>query len=200
MSSSKPLILGLSGVARSGKDSFATLLIEHLASLGQPAARWAFADQLKRELEPVIWAKYGLSVWSQVSAEKAIFRDDLVAHGRLRRTESNGTYWVKQIDASVRAGLAAGVHQIITDCRYATHEEDEADWIKSLGGKVVYIERILIDGSSILEPANEEERLNTFRVKAQADLVVTLPTFLENPLDNLRPIVQATWSQLTQST
>jgi hypothetical protein len=199
MSSFKPLVLGLSGVARSGKDSFATLLIEHLTLLGQPVARWAFADQLKRELEPIIRAKYGLSVWSQVSAEKAVFRDDLVAHGRLRRTESNGTYWVNQIDASVRAGLAAGVHQIITDCRYATHEADEADWIKSLGGKVVYVERVLTDGS-ILEPANEEERLNTFRVKAQADLVVTLPTFLENPLDNLRPYVLDAWNQLVKST
>lgn len=195
MSSSKPLLIGLSGVARSGKDSFATLLIEYLTSLGQPVARWAFADQLKRELEPVIWAKYGLSVWSQISAEKAIFRDDLVAHGRLRRAESNGTYWVNQIDAPVRAGLAAGIHQIITDCRYATHEADEADWIKSLGGKVVYIERVLTDGS-ILEPANEEERLNTFRVKAQADLVVTLPTFSESPFDKMRPHVLDVWNQL----
>lgn len=193
---SNGILIAISGKARAGKDTFATLLIEHLTSCGQPASRWAFASELKRELEPEIRAKYGLSVWSQDSKEKAIFRDDLVAHGRKRREESNGTYWIKQIDSAVRAGLRAGVHQLVTDCRYARHDDDEAGWVKSLGGKVVYVERTLEDGS-ILEAANSEERENDPFVRAAASLIVTIPT-LADPLNQMRPYVMDAWTRLTQ--
>ncbi len=194
---SQAVLIAISGKARAGKDTFANLLIAHLISLNQPVARHAFADQLKRELESEIRAKYGISVWTQDSAEKAIIRDDLVAHGRKRREESNGTHWVKQIDPAVRAGLKAGIHQIITDCRYARHEADEAGWVKSLGGHVLYVERVLEDGS-ILEAANSEERENDPFVKAAASVIVKWPTFQSDALNQQRPYVLDAWTQLTQ--
>lgn len=189
----KPILAAISGVARCGKDSFAALLVEHLTLLGQPVATWAFADCLKRELEADIWAKYGISVWTQDSAEKAIIRDDLVAHGKKRRNESNGRHWVDQIDASVRAGLAAGVHQIIKDCRFATNNTDEAAWVHSLGGKVIHLTRLLADGQTIQPAANLEESRNDPLVFEAADIRLTWPTL---PLDKLRPYVQDVWTQL----
>ncbi len=190
----KGLLIGLASVARAGKDTFAALLVEHLTALGQPVSTWAFADSLKRELEPVIRTKYGISVWTQDTKEKTLIRNELVALGRRRREESNGRHWIEQIDSSVRAGLDAGIHQVVKDVRYATHAADEAGWIHSLGGKVLYIER-MVDGVPV-PPANEEEEINDPKVRAAADLVVTMPTFGADYLDKMRPYVQSAWSQL----
>lgn len=190
-----PLLIAIAGKARCGKDSFASLLTEHLGSLGQPVSHHAFADRLKRELEPIVWAKYGISVWTQDSKEKAIIRDELVTLGRQRREESNGNHWINQIDATVKAGLAAGIHQIVKDNRYA----NEAAWVHSLGGKVVYLERLLESGTPV-NAANLEEAINDPLVRAASDIVVTMPTFGENYLDMMRPFVLNTWSQLNQST
>ncbi len=192
-----PTLLGLASVARGGKDTFASLLVAHLTSIGQPVATHAFADVLKRELESTIWAKYGISVWTQDSKEKAIIRPELVALGKQRREESNGTHWIKQIDPVVRAGLTAGVHQIVKDTRYATHAADEAGWIHSLGGKVIYIERLLPDGKPV-PPANEEEAVNDPLVRAAADFVVQWPTFGQDYLDMMRPFVLNAWSEVTK--
>lgn len=187
----------LGGVARSGKDSFATLLIEHLTSIGRSVSRHAFADALKRELEPEIRAKYGLSVWSQVSAEKDVFRARLVEWGSYRRAQTNGTYWVKQIEDVVKVGLKNGIDQIITDCRHATSDVDEAGWGHSLGGKLIYVERVLPDGS-ILGPANPTEALNDELLRRASDIIVTIPTFEDCHLARTRPYVLDVWTRLTQ--
>lgn len=193
----KSTLFGIGGVARSGKDSFANLLLDHVQiNLGQGMASHAFAQELKREIDPFLKARHGISAFTRDSNEKAIIRPDLVAWGKMRRDESNGTHWIRQIESLVTHQLACGVDVIITDVRFNTHDRDELAWIKSLGGKVVYIERVLLDGS-ILPPANEEEAANTFKVREAADLIVTVPTFLENHLDNMRPFVLNAYSQLT---
>lgn len=190
------MIIGLSSVARGGKDTFAGLLALHIVSKGHQVSTWAFADELKRELEPIVWAKYGINVWTQKNEEKAIIRDDLVALGRKRREESNGRYWINQIEPAVKAGLDAGVYQIIKDVRYATHAADEAGWIQSLGGKVIHIQRVKADGQ-IVDYANDEERANDPKVRAIADVTLTIPTFGQDYLDKLKPYVQDAWNQIT---
>lgn len=187
------MLYALSGTARCGKDSFSALLVSILSAQGQASATWAFADQLKRELEPTIWAKYHISVWTQDSAEKAIIRPDLVSHGEKRRAESGGRYWIEQIDPAVRAGLTAGVSQIVKDCRYASHDADEAAWVHSLGGKIIHITRILPDGMTPIGPANPQEALNDPKVYEVADVRLTWPSA---PLDELMPYVHNVLAQI----
>lgn len=188
------LLYGISGVARAGKDTFASLLEQHLMTTGWAAARIAFADELKRELDPVLLQLYGISAFTADPVEKTIIRPFLVAHGKARRDQTEGAYWIDKVKPQVKDWMWLGRTAIVTDVRYA----NEAAWIHSLGGKVVYVQRINPNGS-IVGPANPEEAENDPKVRAAADLVVSWPTVDANSLDQLVPYVHDAWSQLTKS-
>lgn len=185
-------LYAMSGVGRAGKDSFADLFTEYLKP---PVCRYAFANMLKKEIDPFLIERHGISAWTTNSADKAIIRPDLVAWGKMRRKESNGRHWIDQIQESVIKSLSHEMNVIITDCRFNTHDEDEAGWIHSLGGKIIYVERVLEDGS-VVGPSNSEEAENDPKVRAAADIVVTIPTFSDNYLDKMRPHVLDVWIQL----
>lgn len=189
-------LISIGGVARCGKNLFTTLSREYLSSRGYTTAEFAFATQLKLDIEPFLQEKYGISAFTQDTEEKKVIRPHLVALGKKRRDESNGRYWIEQLVPQINKAWAYYDVIMISDVRYSTHETDEVAWVKSLGGKVIYIERILETGE-LLGPANEEEAANDSEVRAGADLVVSWPTFLDKDgqknLDNLRAICETTW-------
>lgn len=183
-----PTVYGISGVARAGKDTFARLFAQCHDNHGYYCRNIAFADALKREIDPTLQSMYGISAWTQSTAEKVIIRPHLVELGRRRREESDGTHWIKAIDPQVKYWLGDGDNVTVTDCRYA----NEAAWIHSLGGKVIYVERTLPDGT-VVGPANVEEALNDPQVRDAADIFVKWDTL---PLDRLTQVVHDVWSQL----
>ena len=184
-----PLIL-LAGRARAGKDTFANLLTERVQRDGRTMTRLAYADELKREIDPFLKLRHGISAWTQDNAEKAIIRPDLVAWGKMRRNE-NPDYWIRKVAPAATEALRNGNVVVLTDNRYG----NEAKWGQFLGGKVVYIERTLPDGS-IVPAANEEEATNDPDVRAAADIFVKWDTL---PLDKLSQIVDDVWSQVSKS-
>jgi hypothetical protein len=196
--STKGILIGIGGVARAGKDTFAKLLVEYAASKGRVVSSFAFADELKRELEP-FFKTFGSTAFETDPEKKKKIRPILVAHGREKRLVSNGRYWIEKIEPAVKDALERGDIVLVTDTRYATHDADEAAWVKSLGGKIVYVER-LIDNVPVA-PANEEESLNDPLLRKAADIIVSWPTVenLQKNIDKLTPFVDTVWSQAIQS-
>ena len=187
------MLLSISAPARAGKNTFAALLTQYLNSWGDTVKEVAFADSLKAEIDPLLRTKYGISAWTQDSAEKAIIRPDLVELGKRRRDESNGMYWVLAVEPTVIQYLDAGYQVLVTDARYP----NEIEWVKSLGGKSIYLERLLSDGTPV-KPANSEEALFDPQAKACVDLVVQVPTFGSDYLTLMRPYVERAWAEVTK--
>jgi hypothetical protein len=181
-------LISLAGRARVGKGTFVELSRQLLSP--RVVTEVAFAFCLKNELDPALRALHGISAWTTDDAEKKVIRPYLVERGAGARRE-NPQHWIKLAEPSVCEALDRGDIVIVSDSRY----RNECDWVHSLGGKVIYIERILPSGEPV-PPANEEEAREDGPAREVSDYVISWPTFLTNPLDNMRPFVQAAWSQV----
>ena len=192
------LLIGCAGSGRSGKDSFADLLTKEAQAQGAVVSRFSFAHALKTELDPFFKA-FGGTAFEDGTKKKNLQRPILVAHGKEKRVISGGTYWIDKIRNDVEDALAKGHLVFVTDVRYNQHEKDEVAWVHSLGGKIIYIERILGDGQ-VLQPANEEELSQDGELRKDADFTLSWPTVGEKNLDSLIPMVQDIWRKINQPT
>ena len=57
-------ILGVSGLARAGKDTFVSIAIDILKENGIKAKQYSFANTLKKELEPFVRDVCKSDVWT----------------------------------------------------------------------------------------------------------------------------------------
>jgi len=162
-------IIAISGVGRAGKDSFFRFASEYLHSQGVTTGRWAFADELKRDMDSFITEKFGFSAFTEDTAEKNKIRPLLVEYGRIRRNESRGQHWLKTIEPSILAEEGPQV-RFITDLRFAKYgETDELNFVKKSGGNVIHVRRYSTNGF-VQEPANKEEEDNDPLIWRAADL------------------------------
>jgi len=178
-------IIGISGAARSGKDTFGDLLIEILQDSGIKCVKNSFANELKLEVRDFLQDKLGIDSFTQDDKEKKIIRPMLVTWGTEIRRALDPDVWIK----SVEKNLDLYAVNIITDVRF----KNEQDWIKSYGGKCVFLSRVLEDGSSI-QPANEIERSNNQEVSANSDHLLTWSTIKDHSL--LRDVAFETMSNI----
>lgn len=186
-----PLLAGIAGRARAGKNTFVNLSRERLASRGLTTSSFAFATELKLELDPILRAELGISAFTQDPKEKLIIRPRLVEHGAGQRAKTNGRYWIDKLAPQVERALKVYDVVFVEDVRYA----NEAQWVHSLVGTVIYVERKLEDGT-VVQPANEEEATNDPKARAASDHVVSWPTL---PLDQLKPHVADVWAAIDSS-
>ena len=117
------MIIGLAGVARSGKDSFYNFC-KDLEIEGKPNLRFAFADELKTELDSFILKEFNISSFTECPHErnnKAI----LVSYGMAKRKISEGKYWVDKVESKIK-NLTSTHNCFITDVRFS----NEVDQIK----------------------------------------------------------------------
>lgn len=159
-----PFVVGLSGTARAGKDTFCSMMRDLFAryDIGN-VERVALADKLKSELDPFFKENFAISAFTQIKEEKDLIRPMLVAYGKIRRVQSKGTYWTRFIEPQVNKIILDGKIPVITDIRYGEYPEDEVFWAKNkMNGKLIHIERhIDKDGvRSVIPPANEDEAMN----------------------------------------
>jgi hypothetical protein len=137
----KPIVIGVGGFARSGKDTFVKIAKNILKDNGYSSVKLAFADPLKEEIDPFLRKHYDISAWTDDTDEKTIIRPYLVAHGCGKRKISEGRYWVNQID-----GLIETVHFgedviFVSDCRFP----NEVDWVHNKwGGWFVHLKKYSI--------------------------------------------------------
>lgn len=132
---SRPTIFGFTGAARSGKDTAAAFLQAHIGGY-----RYAFADPLRA----MLLAGFGIDMNEQYWKDRK--EEPIPAFGVSPRQmmQTLGTEWGrKMINTDVWLLLAKnelithGSGMIITDVRF----ENEAAWVRKMGGVVIHVKR-----------------------------------------------------------
>lgn len=175
-------VIGVSGMARSGKDLFTTVAQDILEKQYKlKTERHALAYELKSDLKDLIFKKTGIDVFTEDTAQKTVIRPLLVAYGDVMRKTSEGKYWTQKVEKHI-AKSKADVF-FITDIRYDHYPEDECTWLQfKMAGKLVHVTRFKMGPApskrrvttskpvKIYEAApNEHEMLNNPKVMKRAD-------------------------------
>lgn len=169
------MLIGLTGVARSGKDTFFSILKKYLEEKNIKSERLAFADNLKLELYDFTKQNFKIDLFKCDTEQKEMVRPLMVAYGKCRRSQSEGKYWTSLLDPKIKDLQKSNILPIITDVRYIEYRDDEYSWLKSHDGILIHISRKLDDGSFI-PPANVEEKANDNKLKAVADMSISWET------------------------
>lgn len=133
-----PPLIGLTGVAGSGKDTAAITLV----NLGYVCI--AYASALKKEVNEALNADYGVSIpdamydlvrelkgqdaWTKPTSPS--MRRLLQYWGTEYRRGQDDQYWLKRLEQTTKN--LHGFNQVVTDVRFAI----EADHVRSLGGLI----------------------------------------------------------------
>ena len=168
-------MIGISGIAGSGKDLFCKFLLKEIKG-----SRIALADPLKEETRGFILQKYGIDILSCSLEEKNKVRDLLVFYGGIKRYESKGTYWTDK--AQKKANNCKHV-PIVTDIRYAEYQNDEIHWLKAKNkGTLIHLRKyceVETFGPQVkrvyFDPPNEDEKRNDPKIRDKADYCIEWP-------------------------
>lgn len=160
----------ISGVARSGKDCVCKCFIQEFASHGINAKRFAFADALKREVNPLTLLNLGINAFTEDSYEKQLIRPLLLAWGKIGRNLDEN-YWVKKVSAEIKESEPCLV--IISDCRYPSEVNFFSD--KTL----VHLTRYDDNGDEF-PPIGEDEALHIPELKEMADFCLKWNNYHDN--------------------
>lgn len=165
------MVVGVSGVARSGKDSF-YLLLKDLLNSQHRCIRSAFADKLKEDISPLVSSKFDIDIYSCSNKQKEMVRPLMVSYGMLARSIDKD-YWIKKITTKIKEEQKnPNTISIITDVRYANEQTFLRKTFKSFSA--VHIERFGF------KPINEEEAKNTPEVKQNSDYIIQWSSFEGN--------------------
>ena len=166
----KKIVIGISGLAGSGKDTFFSLLSKRI-----PVKRYALADELKLGIRDELINDYNIDILSCSRAEKEIVRPRLVEYAKKVRFESEGRHWVNLLEKKI---LPIKENICITDIRYDDYEHDEIYWLQQeLKGVLVHVSQYqLVNDVKIFQsPPNEEEARNNPKIKRKANYVIEWP-------------------------
>lgn len=169
-------LIGLTGFAGSGKDTFANIVIDSRIENKAPILgvnTLSFAYSLRKELEDFVHDKIGISTFTRDPKEKEIIRPLLVCWGtEIIRNHIDKDYWINLAKKTVEINRKNNVSSIITDVRF----ENEFDWIKSEGGVCIFIDR---EG---VGPKNSDEAEFTAPLKEKCDYIFSWPTISDGEL------------------
>lgn len=166
--------IGISGVARSGKNLFCDIAKDILLEeYGKTSDTFALANYLKLDCEQFLKEKLGLNVWSEITEEKTIFRPFLIWYGGVKRNWSKGRCWIDMLDPNIRSSKADVC--FVSDIRFAKYANDEAYWIQTeLSGKLIHLSRYKINketgSKDYVPPASMDEVENDPMLKRIADV------------------------------
>lgn len=163
------MVIGVSGVARSGKDTFFSLLKSRLEPMGFMCERTAFADKLKEDLSSLIMSEFNIDINSCSDKDKEMIRPFMVSYGTLARS-LNKEHWINKIKSKIfKEQLSPKTISVITDVRYPNEQLFIKENFKYHSN--VYIERFGKD------PANEEEEKYSPNLKKQSDYLIYWKNF-----------------------
>lgn len=115
MKTNKIKYLLITGPKRSGKDTFFNLLDNMYP--GKFRA-YAYADQLKVDLAPLVRQQFGVDIFSMEGLEKESIRPLLISYGEIWR-ERDAFHWVRIVDQKIKKDSAAkDFCSVTTDNRY----------------------------------------------------------------------------------
>ena len=184
-------IIGISGVAGSGKDLFYELLSEEVK-----CKRFSLGDELKKEMRSYCIDNFSIDPLICSRNEKNLIRKCLVSHASIKRQLTEGRYWLEKVDPQIKSHIFEQLlthHEIreyscITDIRYSQYKNDEVSWLKNeLGGILVHISQFKIINSKkiFVPPANEDEASQDGTLKKQADYTYECQ-FVEGSSEHVR--------------
>jgi len=162
-----PLIFGIAGIARSGKDSLGKFLVRKLKRAGMPAIQMGFADAGKKDLDNLLKKSIKISAFTKDDREKKIIRPFLVCYMTDLCRKIDPDFWIKKIKKRVENNKTNNIITVITDVRYI----NEANWIKENGGFLIHITRM---GQ---KPACINEKYNNPQLKKLADHKIRWKSF-----------------------
>lgn len=165
-------IIAIAGHACSGKDRLYTALENYYATAGLKTQRFAFADELKHEVDDFLKQKVGISAWTSDPVEKKIIRPFLVFWGTEFRRAQNPDHWINCMKGSKAWNESTADLIVITDLRFS----NEYEWIKREGGTCIYLSRLSKAGIP-LEPPNNYEAVNNSWLRDHTDIDFIWPTF-----------------------
>jgi hypothetical protein len=152
---SKPLLIGVSGYARSGKDTVGRILVE-----SHGFKRRAFADKLK-ELALALDVHVATSVasygWEEAKNDSYV-REYLQRLGASARDIVAEDIWV----TALLKGLTQSANHVVTDVRFV----NEANAIRGLGG---FIWRINRPGINAVNNHISEHQMSAYNFDAAID-------------------------------
>jgi len=179
-------IIGISGVAGCGKDTFYSLLSEKIL-----CERFSLADALKTEVNQWCRMHYHIDSIDCYRDQKEIIRPFLVAHGATKRKLSEGRHWIEQLNDKIIKSNNSNF-KVITDIRYDDYKNDEVHWLQEeLGGTLVHISQYRMEGSErvYLKPVNSEEARNDPRVKEKSDYQIEWEFVKNGQIYELEPFI-----------
>lgn len=180
------IYIGVSGFARSGKNLFCDIAEKVLKEKFNLSSKtYALAYLLKKDCEPFIREKLGLSAFSEKTEDKNLFREMLVWYGGVKRKQTEGRYWTGLLHEELKKDT--NDVNFISDIRYVEYSGDEIFWLKKeLGGKLVHISKYTYgfptDGRHYrvndlskkiyTEAPNQHEAINDPKIRFLADYKV----------------------------
>lgn len=186
-------IIGLTGVAKSGKDTLFEILKERLSlNFNINIERASLADALKREIKDFCVKEYGINPLNCNPEEKEIIRPYLVFYGNFQRFKSNGSYWWKKLQPLTQEETKNWL--IVTDIRYCQYEQDDYYFISKNNGTLIHLSREDKDGN-LIKPANQQEEIYDPRMKCLSDIHFKWKT---SPKEELESQVDKLISLLTE--
>lgn len=167
-------VIGIAGVAGSGKDTFGKIIGNVFENSGGKVNYLSFAAKLKAEVSEISKKLYDIDPTNCTRDEKNLIRPLLLAHGAIMRKKTQGQYWIE----GVKNLIIENNINIITDVRFCEYECDEVDWIQSNGGIVVHITRFFEENGQriYIMPDNEYEKRNDKTLKNKANYSFSWPT------------------------
>jgi hypothetical protein len=141
----KPIVIGVGGFARSGKDTFVKIAKKILKENGYTSIKVAFADAVKEDMDTFLKENYNISAWTDDTEDKNIIRPFLVAHGCGKRLQTDGKYWIDKVNEEIERIHCEDV-VFVSDCRFP----NEVDWIhEKLGGWFVHVKKYSIRNNAL---------------------------------------------------
>lgn len=163
------LIIGLGHRARHGKNTVAEEIAGVLRENGfRYVFLMSFAAQLKefcRANHEAISMCYRATTGRELNSPKADpvygYVDILQWFGTDVARKLDVDFWVKKVSRIIELDVAREAAVIFTDVRFP----NEINWIESIGGKTVKVERLNFDGSLWLSPDRDPNHLSEVALK-----------------------------------
>lgn len=166
------IVIGISGFARSGKDTVVGIAIDILKANGYRPMRVAFADKLKDEVETMLKTnRYKATVKTDDSVFKSMVRPLMVWWGCQRRYESDGgMYWVNEVDNQLseicvdylkHGESHENVVVLCSDVRFP----NEAKWVhEKWNGSIIHLKRYSLDSVCVVGADVPELILKSYKI------------------------------------
>lgn len=181
-------MIGISGLARSGKDTLAKYLSEViLEDMGIQPKVYSFADKIKWHLRDVIFDQYKISAYTEDSEEKKIIRDILVCHGETMKKVHGKTVWADLLFKNLNETEIKNF-PIIPDVRF----DFEVKYIQEKGGQVIHISKV---GNL---PPNKIEEENDPLCRGCVDLQHTWGVYAPDQMHNCKDHASILWQILKE--